>query len=761
MFKQKTFRAILGIVALTAVAAPGLAQPLDPTDVDDTVPPSDATAEGSEPTTQADQAAANAVVAPGPTAGEEVVEELTDDDGGFTPDPVLDEYIAISSKVTQRPSQTPASVAVISRDQIDLMGYNSVGEALRDVPGLFVSYDLQNYNVAVRGLLGGARSGSRLLKIMIDGRVAGFVSGGVYFLGPEFVPMQAVERIEVMRGAASSLYGAGAYVGAINVVTRRPTFDGKTTAQSRVSMRGAIAGQRGGGGEVTQTVVGEDGYFMLAASYDRLWRSGLKVPAVSPFADTLTRSSIRDLAVPVSLFARGEYFLPRGTLSVVAIAQLHDYGSEFADLKPFTGISRSDIWTVATTAAVEVPLQDGWSVLGSAGIASGAPGGSDRLAFGEEAPDGSDKGKYATRDFSYVESTAQLEVRRSILKNGWLLAGLDGYYHMEQPSSYSDYNPTTMKFTARTPSQDQTLNNVAAYTQALVPLNKKLTLAGGLRYDQHNVFGGDVSARAGVVAAINEQVSGKLLLGRSYRAPSAEQLYGRSVGQGDLLGASDLQIKLTPQYLNGVEAVGDVFITRNVHFNAAAYLNQYQDVISYVSEAGRLNPRSFNAIAYGGEATLRAAGTFSGAIVDATSSVTLQRLAVERKVVGGVARQLIPDNEGVPQAMVQTRVGVRLAKPGIGVFVRHRWTGRRTPSQSNLVADKTVSMTTPSYFLAAYNHVDFGLNLKPMAVNPELKVGLSAQVSNVFNAKYSEVGFSGVDIPGMPRVFWAKLNAEF
>lgn len=757
MCKQKMFRAVLGLVAISAVATPAFAQPTDAEAGVDSAPNGAAAEDPLSTTTDVEPVAESVVAAPAPVGSEEIVEELTEDDGGFAPDPVLDEYIAVSSKVTQRPSQTPASVAVISRDQIDLMGYNSVGEALRDVPGLFVSYDLQNYNVAVRGLLGGARSGSRLLKIMIDGRVAGFVSGGVYFLGPEFVPMQAVERIEVMRGAASSLYGAGAYVGAINVVTRRPTYDGKTAAQSRVSMRGAVAGQRGGGGEVTQTVVGEDGYFMLAASYDRLWRSGLKVPTASPFADTLTRSNIRDLAAPVSLFARGEYFLPRGTLSVVAIAQLHDYASEFADLKPLTGISRSDIWTVASTAAVEVPLQDGWSVLGSAGIATGAPGGSDRLAFGV----GADAGKYATRDFSYVESTAQLEVRRSILKKGWLLAGLDGYYHMEQPASYSDYDPTTMKFTARTPSADQTLNNVAAYTQALVPLNKKLTLAGGLRYDQHNVFGGDVSARAGVVAAINEQVSGKLLLGRSYRAPSAEQLYGRSVGEGDLLGASDLQLKLTPQYLNGIEAIGDVFVTRNVHFNAAAYINQYQDAISYVSEAGRLNPRSFNAIAYGGEATLRAAGTFSGAILDATSSVTLQRLAVERKVVGGVARQLIPDNEGVPQAMVQTRLGVRLAKQGIGAFVRHRWTGRRTPSQSNLVADRTASMTTPSYFLAAYHHVDLGLNLKPMAVNPELKVGLSAQVSNVFDAKYSEVGFSGVDIPGMPRVFWAKLNAEF
>ncbi len=199
MFKQKMIRAVLGMVAISAVATPAFAQSADLPGGDEAVPSGDAATDATEPTTDGEPADTDEGVADtAPTGGEEATETIAEDDEGFSPDPVLDEYIAVSSKVAQRPSRTPASVAVISRDQIDLMGYNSVGEALRDVPGLFVSYNLQNYNVAVRGLLGGARSGSRLLKIMIDGRVAGFVSGGVYFLGPEFVPMSAVERIEVM-----------------------------------------------------------------------------------------------------------------------------------------------------------------------------------------------------------------------------------------------------------------------------------------------------------------------------------------------------------------------------------------------------------------------------------------------------------------------------------------------------------------------------------------------------------------------------------
>lgn len=691
-----------------------------------------------------------------PDASEEILDDLGT---GFQPHPALIDFISVSSKVTQRPQESPASVSVVSREQIELMSYDSVGEALADVPGLFVSYDLQNYHVAVRGLFGGARAGSRLLKIMIDGRVVGFVQGGVYFLGPEFIPMRAVERIEVLRGPASALYGAGAYVGAINVVTRRALYEGELASTTSFRFKGVAFGQRGFGGEMVQALVGENGHLLVAGSYHRLDRSGLSVPGASPFASTIQGTSQNDLAVPLSLLARGEYFLSGASLSVLAAAQVHEYGAEFHDLTPMTGVTRVDVWDWTGSATAEKPFGEGWSVLGTAAIAGGAPRGDDRIAF--TAPMAAETGDFTRRDFSYLELSGQLELRREILARGWLLAGVDGSYDRERPAQYIDHDGATGADTARTAPEGAELTNAAVYGQALVPVGGRLSLAGGVRYDQHSVFGGDVSARAGAVVAVDPRFSVKALLGRSYKAPSAEQLYARSVTTGDILGAGELGITLRPQYLNGAEAVADAYLGSNVALNVAGFVNRYDGALAYVLEAGRLNPRSFDGTAVGGELTVRSAVTAGNATIDGVAGVAVQRLVVDSTVVGGFDRQLVPDNEGVPVVTAMGRLGIRFAHPALGMFVRYRWTGERTPSQSNLVAAHTTQMSAPSYFLSPYHMLDVGLATKPVQLNAELRAGVSAKVTNLLGARYTEVGFGGVDIPGLPRTVTVSVELEF
>lgn len=687
----------------------------------------------------------------------EIVEEILDEDEtGFRPHSALVDFISVSSKVTQRPQQSPASVWVISREQIELMRYDSVGEALADVPGLFVTYDLQNHHVAVRGLLGGARAGSRLLKIMIDGRVVGFVQGGVYFLGPEFIPMRAVERVEVLRGPASALYGAGAYVGAINIVTRREIYEGGVAAATSFRIKGVAAGQRGFGGEVVQTIVGENGHLLIAGSYHRLDRSGLGIPARSPFAQTIEGTSRDDLAMPVSLLARGEYFLGEASLSVMAVAQVHDYTAEFHDLAPMTGTTRVDVWDWASSATVEHAFGAGWSVLGTAAIAGGAPLAGDRLAYGDVG-----SGDYTRREFSYVEGSGQVELRRAVLDRGWLLAGIDGSHDVERLARYIDHDGATGAEMARTAPPAASLTNVAVYGQALVPVGGKVSLAGGLRYDQHSQFGGDASARAGAVVAVDPRLALKALVGRSYKAPSAEQLFGRSVTTGDVIGGEELGISLRPQYLDGAEVIADGYATSNINVNAAAYVNRYDDALAYVLEAGRLNPRSFDGWAVGGEATARAVVTTGTVTVEGQTGLAVQRLLVESRIVGGFDRKLIPDNEGVPVVTAMARVGVRLAQPGLGLFARYRWTGERTPSQSNLVADGTTEMSAPSYVLAPYHMLDLGLVVRPVRIDPQFEAGVALKITNVFDADYSEIGFGGIDIPGLPRTFTANLDVEF
>jgi outer membrane receptor protein involved in Fe transport len=175
--------------------------------------------------------------------------EIQEEHDDFSPHPQLEERVSVSSRLTERVQLSPANVTVITADQIARAGYRNVGEALAAVPGLYVSHDQVNYHVAVRGVFGGARAGSRSLKIMINGNAVSFVTAGTYFLGDEMIPLAAVERIEVLKGPASVIYGAGALVGAINIVTKRdPYVAGETSVNVQVQARGVAGGIEGGGG---------------------------------------------------------------------------------------------------------------------------------------------------------------------------------------------------------------------------------------------------------------------------------------------------------------------------------------------------------------------------------------------------------------------------------------------------------------------------------------------------------------------------------
>ena len=135
---------------------------------------------------------------------------------------LLEDVVVTATKSEIGEDRAPAITSVITREEIARWGYQSVDEVLRHVAGVYVVNDHIIPNLAVRGISGGLRSESGLVKVMIDGHSVAFRSTAGHWLGPELVPLSAVQQIEIIRGPVSSLYGADAFLGVINVVTRRP-----------------------------------------------------------------------------------------------------------------------------------------------------------------------------------------------------------------------------------------------------------------------------------------------------------------------------------------------------------------------------------------------------------------------------------------------------------------------------------------------------------------------------------------------------------
>lgn len=688
-----------------------------------------------------------------------LVEEGVDEDSSFYPNEALADHVAVASRFVMPAQRAPAGVTVISAEQIAAAGYRSVGEALAWVPGLFVSYDLLNYHVGARGLFGGARSGSRNFRIMINGQPVAFVQSGTYLLGPEFVPISAIERIEVMLGPASALYGAGALVGAINVVTRRAAYDGNGDVSWHGSVRadGGLLSPWAAGGEASLSLTG-DGWNVMAAGtgfYED--RSGLRVPD-GPFAEGFRDSprgdtSVGDTAGPSSFLVAGDTALGGGRLIAQIVGQLSNRAAEFYDITSLRHRSRISLYNIDASIGYERAFGDGFWLRGGIGFARGGPGQGDQLDVGRT------DGRLVRRAFSSTELTANVEFLHEFQETGLLLVGIDGQLDLEELSRIDLVDPDGMGVSRGNPPPGRTLADLGIYSQLQLPVGEALTLSAAGRYDYHTVIEHAFSARVGATVAPTDQLALKVFAGRSYRAPSPEQLYGNPIpGTLDIAGIEDLPA----QYLYSAETVIDWYITRDLRVVGAAFYNYSDDALAYVSEAGRLFARAFDAHSAGGEIRARYAETYGDLVsVDTSAAIAGQQTWTDEAVVNGFPDKTVPDNEAFPGVMTWLAAGVRILPWRIGIQASHRFVSSRVPSQSNLRAQGTTDLRYPGYSLPEFHLVDLGATAGPIDLAPSVRLSFAVWLRNLLDARYSEIGFNGVDVPALGRSVWLRASLEF
>ena len=147
-------------------------------------------------------------------------------------DDTQDTMVVTASGFQQKIQDSAASISVIPRQQIEDKAYRDVTDALKDVPGVVVTGGASSSDISIRGM------SSKYTLILVDGKRvdtrgtrpnsdnAGIEQGWL-------PPMEAIERIEVVRGPMSSLYGSDAMGGVINVITRKT---------SRTEWKGSLHG---------------------------------------------------------------------------------------------------------------------------------------------------------------------------------------------------------------------------------------------------------------------------------------------------------------------------------------------------------------------------------------------------------------------------------------------------------------------------------------------------------------------------------------
>ncbi len=172
-----------------------------------------------------------------------------------------EQVVVTASRRAESPLDAPNAVTILTEEDIRLSGARSIPDLLRRVPGMDVmAMSYAEYNVAVRGF--NRRIANKIL-VLIDGRTAyqDFLGATLWKSLP--VTLLDIERIEVVRGPGSAIYGAYAYTGIINIITKTPD-----------QLNGAVVQVGGGNGTRSEAVFqyggtkGRMGY-KLSGGYER------------------------------------------------------------------------------------------------------------------------------------------------------------------------------------------------------------------------------------------------------------------------------------------------------------------------------------------------------------------------------------------------------------------------------------------------------------------------------------------------------------
>ncbi len=158
----------------------------------------------------------------------------------------LDSLLAVPVHAAARHAQTlaqaPASVTVITAEDIARHEYRTLAELLQRVRGFHQSTDRNYTAIGVRGISRPGDFGNRVV-VLLDGQVLNDNVYGAAYLGDDLgVPLGELERVEIVRGPGSSLYGSGAMLTVIDLITR--SGSGFREAPGAVELQIGSAGHR-------------------------------------------------------------------------------------------------------------------------------------------------------------------------------------------------------------------------------------------------------------------------------------------------------------------------------------------------------------------------------------------------------------------------------------------------------------------------------------------------------------------------------------
>jgi outer membrane receptor for ferrienterochelin and colicins len=667
-----------------------------------------------------------------------------------------------ATKTTQASHHAPAIITTVTREQIAVWGYRTMAELLGHVLGFFVVDDHISPNLAVRGSSGGLYADSNLVKVLIDGHSVSFSSTGGNGLGPELIPLSAVERVEIIRGPASALFGADAFLGVVNIQTRQG--QGVNGASARVSA-GRVSGHSST--DVDVAVGAARGVLDVMVAFRRHDQdlSGLELPPSSPAPSipaynfgARQASGLYQESTSAILTA-GLRPTPGTLVELFAYYTSMQRGAEFGslfqlahgyNLRATFSENRVSQWQLRSGLLWEQTLGSTASLSVRGSYFQGGPEDDNRLEVGSEFYYVRRHYRFRGVDFDgLVEWNPRPTVR--------LVAGGSVFVDDEQlPSrigvakqAFEGVRAGQVVEAISVHRGDKTFVNLGGYLQGSWDLHPSyLGLTGGLRYDHHNVYGWQLSRRLGLVSSPRPQLHVKLLHGTAFEAPSPFLLYATPSAAGDVVGNASLR----PQYVNTFELQLAYDPWPSLSLSTTVAYSLLRDKTEFIQQG-------INRVARN---VARAATVSWENLVELRHrdwlrmhlSLELQR-TVQRTGQEGYVGQVVGDLGGIyPRVMVHGGVATQPSWSPLRAAVQASFIGQRRPSGNNILLNGGVYRLDPYLLLdATLSTVGFHI-----LRDDSQEVSLSLSGKNLLEAHGPAPGFAGVDYPLTPRSFFLQVN---
>ncbi|HTK85745.1 MAG TPA: TonB-dependent receptor [Patescibacteria group bacterium] len=489
--------------------------------------------------------------------------------------------VTSASKYTQKASEAPSAVEVITAEDIRTFGYRTLGQALNGLHGLFTTSDRYYNYLGVRGFLRTGDYNSRVL-IMVDGRrmndnIYDETDTGQMFM----LDMDLVDHIEYIPGPGSSIYGANALLGVINVITK------KGSDINGLQFKGS-----GGTFRTNET----------RATYGKTYNNGLDV----------VMSASRYYSLGPS-----DLFFPEFNSPATNNGDAHDLDGEraqhyFAKIhyKEFTFESGfATRFKQDPTAAFGTLFNDPGFYTSDTNQYAELKYNKDLSAKTQIELEAFDQWYYYHSGLPYdanlgVPPIARVVNNDAVYGNWWggeaklvtsrweghkIVTGVEYQFDQRQRVYNYDVSPYVLY-----QDHNRTGSRIGVYAQDDIRLRKNLILSAGLRFDQtHMLEKSQINPRLGLIWNPMPTTTFKLLYGSAFRAPN---IYERDINTVGSVANPDNKEERVKTY----EAVGEwqpgtgLKLTGSLFYNNLSQVLQVDPVTAQFMNTGKFVSYGFD-----------------------------------------------------------------------------------------------------------------------------------------------------------------------